>query len=85
MLFYIHAEITRQINFFLCCLLLVYARLKIDYIVVSGDLESHVVWNYTKGAHEFAIRNISSLFRKYFPTTNTYFAIGNHEGVPVDK
>ncbi|KAH7722242.1 Protein ASM-3 a [Aphelenchoides avenae] len=57
----------------------------IDYVVVSGDMESHVVWNYTKGAHEFAVRNISSLFRKYFPTTNTYFAIGNHEGVPVDN
>ncbi|VDM83037.1 unnamed protein product, partial [Strongylus vulgaris] len=35
--------------------------------------------------HVTALRNLSSLIRQYFPTTPTYWAIGNHEGVPVNS
>uniref|UniRef100_A0A914DSH6 Sphingomyelin phosphodiesterase n=1 Tax=Acrobeloides nanus TaxID=290746 RepID=A0A914DSH6_9BILA len=57
----------------------------IDYVVVSGDLESHAIWTYTSDSHAQMIKNVSDLLRKYFPTTNVYFAIGNHEGVPIDS
>uniref|UniRef100_A0A0N4ZWZ1 Sphingomyelin phosphodiesterase n=1 Tax=Parastrongyloides trichosuri TaxID=131310 RepID=A0A0N4ZWZ1_PARTI len=57
----------------------------IDYIVVSGDLESHADWDYTKEGHVETVKNISNLFKTYFPNTNSYFAVGNHEGVPIDN
>uniref|UniRef100_A0A0K0E8I4 Sphingomyelin phosphodiesterase n=1 Tax=Strongyloides stercoralis TaxID=6248 RepID=A0A0K0E8I4_STRER len=57
----------------------------IDYIVVSGDLESHADWDYTKEGHIETIKNISSLFKTYFPNKKTYMAVGNHEGVPIDN
>ncbi|KAK0405862.1 hypothetical protein QR680_018243 [Steinernema hermaphroditum] len=57
----------------------------VDYIIVSGDLESHADWDYTHESHQVAIRNISALFKQYFPDVNTYFAVGNHEGVPIDN
>ncbi|CEF63595.1 Sphingomyelin phosphodiesterase [Strongyloides ratti] len=57
----------------------------IDYIVVSGDLESHADWDYTKEGHVETIRNITSLFKTYFPNKKTYMAVGNHEGVPIDN
>lgn len=52
---------------------------------MSGDLESHAIWTYTSESHAQMIKNVSDLLRKYFPTTNVYFAIGNHEGVPIDR
>uniref|UniRef100_A0A914BW26 Sphingomyelin phosphodiesterase n=1 Tax=Acrobeloides nanus TaxID=290746 RepID=A0A914BW26_9BILA len=57
----------------------------IDYILVSGDLESHATYDYTFESHEFIAKNISNTLRSYFPDKNIYFAIGNHEGIPVDN
>uniref|UniRef100_A0A914DYS2 Saposin B-type domain-containing protein n=1 Tax=Acrobeloides nanus TaxID=290746 RepID=A0A914DYS2_9BILA len=57
----------------------------IDYVVVSGDLESHAVWTYNTTDHAYMIQNVSGLLRKYFPNTKVYFALGNHEGVPIDN
>ncbi|TKR82050.1 hypothetical protein L596_015827 [Steinernema carpocapsae] len=57
----------------------------LDYIIVSGDLESHADWDYSHKGHEEMVKNTSALFKKYFPNVNTYFAVGNHEGVPIDN
>ncbi|CAI4226353.1 unnamed protein product [Auanema sp. JU1783] len=57
----------------------------VDYIYLTGDLESHAVWDYTKEAHADRIRNISALIRSHFPDKKVYFAVGNHEGVPMDS
>ncbi|KAK5985930.1 Sphingomyelin phosphodiesterase [Trichostrongylus colubriformis] len=57
----------------------------LDYVMVSGDLVSHAVWDYTRDAHVAMIRNISDTIRMYFPNIPTYFAVGNHEGVPIDN
>ncbi|CAD6200211.1 unnamed protein product [Caenorhabditis auriculariae] len=57
----------------------------IDYVMVSGDVVSHAVWAYTNDAHAAMVRNISDTIRSYFPTTPVYFAVGNHEGVPIDN
>lgn len=57
----------------------------LDYVMVSGDLVSHTVWAYTPETHSFMVRNLSDTIRSYFPNTPVYFAVGNHEGVPVDK
>lgn len=53
--------------------------------MVSGDLVSHTVWAYTPETHSFMVKNLSDTIRSYFPKTPVYFAVGNHEGVPVDK
>ncbi|ETN70974.1 hypothetical protein NECAME_14422 [Necator americanus] len=58
---------------------------EIDYIMLSGDFINHFDWSYTIDEHVSTLRNISSLVRLYFPTTPTYWAIGNHEGVPVNR
>jgi sphingomyelin phosphodiesterase len=57
---------------------------QIDYVVIAGDLESHADWAYTPASHTALIQNISATMRQYFPNLPIYFAIGNHEGVPMD-
>ncbi|KAE9414641.1 hypothetical protein Angca_004472 [Angiostrongylus cantonensis] len=57
----------------------------LDYIIVSGDLTSHAVWDYSRDTHTAIVRNISNTIKSYFPSTPTYFAVGNHEGVPIDS
>ncbi|EYC07434.1 hypothetical protein Y032_0070g431 [Ancylostoma ceylanicum] len=58
---------------------------EIDYIMLSGDFINHFDWSYTVDEHVDTLRNLSSLVRRYFLTTPTYWAIGNHEGVPVNS
>ncbi|CEF68052.1 Sphingomyelin phosphodiesterase [Strongyloides ratti] len=57
----------------------------IEYIMLSGDYMSHNDWNYTKEEHLFIVGNLSSMIQKYFPKTPVFWAIGNHEGVPVNS
>ncbi len=58
---------------------------QIDYVVVSGDLESHADWDYTPEAHAAMIGNVSATIRNALPNIPVFFAVGNHEGVPIDK
>ncbi|VDP01288.1 unnamed protein product [Heligmosomoides polygyrus] len=58
---------------------------EVDYIMLSGDFINHADWSYSTDEHLEALRNVSSLVRYYFPRTPTYWAIGNHEGVPVNS
>jgi sphingomyelin phosphodiesterase len=60
-------------------------QLQIDYVIVSGDLMSDADWDYTIPGHVARIKNISSLIKQYLPGVKAFFAIGNHEGVPIDK
>ncbi|CAI4232837.1 unnamed protein product [Auanema sp. JU1783] len=57
----------------------------IDYIMMSGDFLNHVDWKYSKELHMNGIHNISSMLKQVFPETPIYWAIGNHEGVPVNS
>ncbi|CAI4226979.1 unnamed protein product [Auanema sp. JU1783] len=57
----------------------------IDYIVVSGDLVSHAVYEYTQDSHMAMVKNISDTIKQQLPDIPTYFAVGNHEGVPIDN
>ncbi|PAV93410.1 hypothetical protein WR25_07013 [Diploscapter pachys] len=58
---------------------------KFDYIVVTGDLMSHDVWNYNNISHMSFIKNISDNLKTYFKDTPILQVIGNHEGVPIDN
>uniref|UniRef100_A0A7E4W9P3 Sphingomyelin phosphodiesterase n=1 Tax=Panagrellus redivivus TaxID=6233 RepID=A0A7E4W9P3_PANRE len=57
----------------------------VDYIVVSGDLESHADWVYSKEGHIDKVQNISRTIKQYLPGIQAYFAVGNHEGLPIDN
>ncbi|RCN32059.1 Ser/Thr phosphatase family protein [Ancylostoma caninum] len=57
----------------------------LDYVMVSGDLTSHADWDYSRESHVAMVKNISDTIRSYFPNIPTYFAVGNHEGVPIDN
>uniref|UniRef100_A0A914C5R2 Sphingomyelin phosphodiesterase n=1 Tax=Acrobeloides nanus TaxID=290746 RepID=A0A914C5R2_9BILA len=58
---------------------------KFDYILMTGDLSNHAVWDYTKEAHFDNINNITAVLKNYFPNTLIIQAIGNHEAVPCDS
>uniref|UniRef100_A0A0N5AF90 Sphingomyelin phosphodiesterase n=1 Tax=Syphacia muris TaxID=451379 RepID=A0A0N5AF90_9BILA len=59
-------------------------REKVDYIYITGDMEAHNIWDYTREDTMANLNNISSVIHKYFPKTPIFEAIGNHEGVPMD-
>ena len=52
---------------------------------MSGDYVDHTSWKATKTGHLQVLKKIGDLVKKNFPTIPTYWAIGNHEGVPVNK
>ena len=55
----------------------------IDYVIVTGDFESHAIWDYAKDTHQRMIRNVSQLIKSRFPDKQIYFALGNHEGKKI--
>jgi len=57
----------------------------IDYVVVSGDLESHADWVYTPSSHMAMIQNVSDTIKQALPGVKVFFGVGNHEGVPIDN
>uniref|UniRef100_A0A0N5AMZ5 Sphingomyelin phosphodiesterase n=1 Tax=Syphacia muris TaxID=451379 RepID=A0A0N5AMZ5_9BILA len=58
---------------------------KFDYILVSGDFVAHTDWNCTKEHHLSVIRTLSELLDHYFPETPKFYALGNHDSVPVNS
>ncbi|GMT31295.1 hypothetical protein PFISCL1PPCAC_22592, partial [Pristionchus fissidentatus] len=56
----------------------------LDYIVITGDMEAHDMWAYTKEKTKANLENITATMNKHFPNTPIYQAVGNHEGVPSD-
>ncbi|GMR37060.1 hypothetical protein PMAYCL1PPCAC_07255 [Pristionchus mayeri] len=58
---------------------------KVDYIMVGGDIIDHYDWQYSREGTLEVLRNVSSLFKSNFPATPIYWALGNHEGVPVNS
>ena len=53
--------------------------------MMTGDYINHVDWKYTIKEHQEVLQKIGGLIKKNFFTTPTYWAIGNHEGVPVNR
>lgn len=56
-----------------------------DWILVTGDLPAHDVYNQTKEDNAYVIGLINDLLWKYFPTTPVLQALGNHGSAPVDQ
>lgn len=56
----------------------------VDYVIWTGDLPAHDIWNQSREAQIDVIRKISSMLRHYMPNADIYPAVGNHESSPVN-
>ncbi|CAI5441593.1 unnamed protein product [Caenorhabditis angaria] len=57
----------------------------IDFIIMTGDYINHVDWSYSIEEHLSVLRKLHNLVKQSFPTTPIFWALGNHEGVPVNS
>lgn len=57
----------------------------IDYIIWTGDLPPHDIWNQTKDSNLDIIRETTRLILEAFPDTPVFPAVGNHESVPAGR
>ncbi|ULU05043.1 hypothetical protein L3Y34_017643 [Caenorhabditis briggsae] len=57
----------------------------IDMVLMTGDYINHVDWEYSIEEHLSVLRKLHRLVQNSFPTTPIYWAVGNHEGVPVNS
>uniref|UniRef100_A0A914XIV8 Sphingomyelin phosphodiesterase n=1 Tax=Plectus sambesii TaxID=2011161 RepID=A0A914XIV8_9BILA len=56
----------------------------LDYILITGDMQAHNAWDYTREKTQTNIANVTATLLQYFPNIPIYQAVGNHEGVPQD-
>lgn len=56
-----------------------------DYILWTGDLPAHNIWNQTRADQEQILYNLTALLDKYFPGKPIFPALGNHESSPVNS
>lgn len=57
---------------------------KLDFVLLSGDYLHHRDWEYTREGHLSAIANLTDLLQLYLPQIPIFWALGNHEAVPVN-
>ncbi|XP_004207961.1 sphingomyelin phosphodiesterase isoform X1 [Hydra vulgaris] len=57
----------------------------VDYIIWTGDVPPHNVWDQSRDDQKESIQNAAALFAKYFPGKKVFPSLGNHEGSPVDN
>jgi len=57
----------------------------IDYILWTGDIPAHDVWNQSHASNIGVLRDTVDLFLQYFPHVPIFPALGNHEGAPVNS
>ncbi|KAL7071326.1 hypothetical protein ACQ4LE_009248 [Meloidogyne hapla] len=57
---------------------------KLDFVLLSGDYLHHRDWEYTREGHLSAIANLSKLLQQHLPEIPIFWALGNHEAVPVN-
>lgn len=57
----------------------------VDYIIWTGDIPAHDVWNQTHMGNIEVIRDTVDMLTQYFPHIPIFPALGNHESVPVNR
>ncbi|XP_068906860.1 sphingomyelin phosphodiesterase-like [Tenebrio molitor] len=55
----------------------------LDYIIWTGDLPPHDIWNQTKDSNLAIIQDTVEQMFEYFPNTPIFPALGNHESIPA--
>ncbi|XP_003379090.1 sphingomyelin phosphodiesterase [Trichinella spiralis] len=56
-----------------------------DYVIWTGDLPPHNVWNQTRNGQLHAYEYLLQLFNEYLPNKLIFSALGNHESAPADR
>lgn len=62
-----------------------YLHPDIDYIIWTGDLPPHDIWNQTRESNLIILRSTVQQLMDYFPYTPIFPALGNHEAAPVNS
>ena len=57
----------------------------IDYVIFTGDIPPHNVWNQTREDQLKALSVVCGLFKRYLPNVTIYPAVGNHESAPINS
>lgn len=56
-----------------------------EFIIVTGDMPPHDIWNQSD-SYNMAYQSLAAgLFKEYFPTTPVYAIFGNHACFPVNQ
>lgn len=56
-----------------------------DYVIWTGDVPPHNVWNQSRDDQLRTIQAVVDLFLKYLPGKMVYPSLGNHESSPVNS
>ncbi len=57
----------------------------IDYIIWTGDIQPHNIWNENKEENLAILRDMVGTMKKKFPKIPIFPAIGNHESSPASQ
>jgi len=57
----------------------------IDYVIWTGDIPPHNIWNQTQSDQISALKYAVQMVRRYLPELKVYPAVGNHESAPVNS
>ncbi|XP_064489276.1 sphingomyelin phosphodiesterase-like [Ornithodoros turicata] len=58
---------------------------KIDYVIWTGDMVPHDIWNVSRTDNLAIMKETAEMIARYLPGVPVFPALGNHEGVPVDS
>lgn len=56
-----------------------------DYVIWTGDIPPHDIWNYTKNEVIYLLHSASKVMYKYLGHVPIFPALGNHESSPVNS
>ncbi|UYV61789.1 SMPD1 [Cordylochernes scorpioides] len=58
---------------------------KIDYVLWTGDIPPHDIWNTTRKSNIEILHSVSRMINKYLGKVPIFPALGNHESSPVNS
>lgn len=61
------------------------AAMNLDFIIVTGDVPPHDVWNQSRSYNLLNIQTEAQLFQKHIPNTPIYKIFGNHAPFPINE
>ncbi|XP_060565615.1 sphingomyelin phosphodiesterase-like [Ruditapes philippinarum] len=56
-----------------------------DYVIFTGDIPPHNIWNQTRSDQTSAIDVFTNYMKTYLPKKIVFNTLGNHESAPVDS
>lgn len=56
-----------------------------EFIVFTGDMTAHDIWNQSEDSNIEDARVVFSLLGRYFHDKPLYYGMGNHETFPIEQ